>query len=411
MNKILLVFKNELITTVTRRSFILTLLLVPVISAIVMLVVGVLGKNTGAAVGQVFSGSAPQHVSEGYVDQSGLVRSLPADSPAGRFVAFKDQAAAREALQSGMISAYYVVPADFLETGTLVYVRADFNPLSGLDEAGAFESVLRNNLLNGDKQLIARMDNPMNTETVSLSAEPQRDSSSMLTYFLPYIVAMIFYIVILSASGLMLSSITTEKQNRVIEILMVSVTPVQMLAGKIAALGLVGLLQTVIWTGAGLLLMRISGSALSIPAAFQLPVSILFWGILFFLLGYAVYASLMAGVGALVPNLREASQATTMMVLPLILPVVFMSSLTQDPNGTLALALSLFPLTAPVTMMARLSAGTIPLWEPLVSAALLLGTAYLILRGVAGMFRAQYLLSGQSFNMKRFFAALMGRAA
>jgi ABC-2 type transport system permease protein len=197
----------------------------------------------------------------------------------------------------------------------------------------------------------------------------------------------------------------------VIEILMVSVTPVQMLAGKIAALGLVGLLQTVVWTGAGLLLMRISGSALAIPTAFQLPVSILFWGVVFFLLGYAVYASLMAGVGALVPNLREASQATTMMVIPLILPVVFMSSLTQDPNGTLALALSLFPLTAPVTMMARLSAGTIPLWEPLVSAALLLGTAYLILRGVAGMFRAQYLLSGQSFNMKRFFAALVGRAA
>jgi ABC-2 type transport system permease protein len=410
MKKILLVFKNELITTVTRRSFIITLLLIPAISAIVMLVVGVLGKNTGAAVGQVFTGGTPQHVSEGYVDQSGLVHSLPAGTPADRFVAFKDQASAHEELQSGKISAYYVVPTDYLETGKLVYVRADFNPLSGLDQAGAFESVLRYNLLNGDTQLINRMDNPVNAEEQSLSPEPQRDNSSMLTFFLPYIVAMIFYIVILSASGLMLSSITTEKQNRVIEILMVSVTPAQMLAGKIAALGLAGLLQTVVWSGAGLLLLRISGSALAIPAAFQLPVSILFWGVVFFLLGYAVYASLMAGVGALVPNLREASQATTMMVIPLILPVVFMSSLTQDPNGTLALALSLFPLTAPVTMMARLSAGTIPLWQPLLSAVLLLCTAYLILRGVAGMFRAQYLLSGQSFNMKRFFAALVGRA-
>ncbi|HEY3343767.1 MAG TPA: ABC transporter permease [Anaerolineaceae bacterium] len=411
MEKIWLIFKNELISVITRRSFIITLLLVPLVSAVVMIVISILGKNTGSAVGQIFNGSGPQQLSEGYVDQSALVRTFPQDIPQGRFVAFPDVGAARQALSAGKISAYYLVPADYLQTGNIDYVRADFNPLSGLDDAGLFQTVLRYNLLNGDARLLDRVDHPLNVSAVSLSPGTQRDSNSMLTFFLPYIVTMIFYVVILSASGLMLSSITTEKQNRVIEILMVSVTPIQMLAGKIVALGLVGLLQTVVWSGAGFLLLRLSGSALNLPAAFQLPVSILAWGMLFFLLGYAVYASLMAGVGALVPNLREASQATTMMVIPLVIPIVFMGAITQDPNGPLALGLSLFPLTAPVTMMSRLAAGAVPLWQPILAAALLVLTAYLILRSVARMFRAQYLLSGQSFNLKRFVSVLVGKGA
>jgi ABC-2 type transport system permease protein len=207
----------------------------------------------------------------------------------------------------------------------------------------------------------------------------------------------------------MLSSITNEKQNRVLEILMVSITPIQMLTGKIIGLGIAGLLQTLVWSGAGFALLRLSGQTFNIPSAFQLPASILAWGVVFFILGYAVYASLMAGVGALVPNLREASQATTVLIIPLIIPLIFISVLIGNPNGTLAIVLSLFPLTAPVTMMTRLAAGTVPDWQPALAAVLLAATAVLIVRAVAGMFRAQTLLSGQSFNLRRFFAALAGK--
>ena len=117
----------------------------------------------------------------------------------------------------------------------------------------------------------------------------------------------------------------------------------------------------------------------------------------------------MAGVGALVPNLREASQATTVMIIPLIIPLIFISAIIGDPNGPLAVGLSLFPLTAPVTMMTRLAAGNVPIWQPALAAGLLAVTAVLIVRAVAGMFRAQILLSGQAFNLRRFFVALAGR--
>jgi ABC-2 type transport system permease protein len=264
--------------------------------------------------------------------------------------------------------------------------------------------------VGGDQALADRLNDPLAVTYVSLSPEPQRDQNHLLAFFLPYGVTMLLYIVTLSASSLMLSSITTEKQNRVIEILMVSVTPIQLLTGKIIALGLAGLLQTVVWGGAGFLLLRLSGSAFNLPAGFILPPSILLWAIVFFLLGYTVYGSLMAGVGALVPNLREGSQATTMIILPMIVPIFFISAVVASPNGGIATFLSLFPLTAPVGMMTRLSAGTVPLWQIMVSVGLLIFTAVLIVRAVSGLFRAQTLLSGKEFSLGLFFRSLAGRA-
>jgi ABC-2 type transport system permease protein len=117
----------------------------------------------------------------------------------------------------------------------------------------------------------------------------------------------------------------------------------------------------------------------------------------------------MAGVGALVPNLREASQATFVVILPLIIPLVMISVLIEDPNSALALGLSLFPLTSPVVMMTRLSAAHVPLPQLLLSAALLAITAALVVRTVAGIFHAQTLLAGQALTPKRLFALLSGR--
>jgi ABC-2 type transport system permease protein len=303
-----------------------------------------------------------------------------------------------------------VIDPAYLENGKIVYVRPDFNPLFGSIQSSSIESLMAYNLTGGDLDLFYRLQNPLNltTRTIDVSA-PERDEENPLTYILPYAITFLFYIVIMSAATLMLNSITSEKQNRIIEVLMTSVDPLQMLAGKIIALGLVGLLQTVVWTGTGLVLLRFSGQNLALSSAFQLPVSILTWGILFFLFGYGVYASLMAGVGALVPSVREASQVTMLIIMPLILPLMFISTLITAPNGNLAVILSLFPLTAPVAMMTRLAATSVPVWQTLLSLALLLGTALLTLRAVTGLFKAQNMLTGRSVSPVSFIKALIRR--
>ena len=94
----------------------------------------------------------------------------------------------------------------------------------------------------------------------------------------------------------------------------------------------------------------------------------------------------------------------------LVLRNEIITTLIEQPHGAVAIALSLFPLTAPMTMMLRLSVGGVPWWQPLLAAGLLLITAYGIIRAVAAMFHAQHLLSGQTFSIKHFFGALLGRA-
>jgi len=411
MNKTFLVLKHELKTVLTRPSFLFAIFGIPIIGATVFFIAGQLSKGSSSQnILALLISSPPTVQAEGYIDQAGVIKNIPSSVQAGLFVDYPNEAAAIKALESSEIAAYYIIPADYVQTGEITYIRPDFNPIGSSDQSNTMEWILKVNLLGGDEQIASLVNGPKNTERVSLSPEPQRDANNMLTYFMPYAVMMLFYIILLSSASLLLSSVAKEKENRVMEILMVSVTPRQLLTGKIIGLGIVGLLQVVAWVGTGRILLARSGTTFNLPIAFQLPPSFLIWGLVFFLLGYAVYASLMAGLGALVPNLREASQATILVIFPLIIPMVLNSFLINEPQSIISIVLSLFPLTSPVAMMTRLAAGGVPLWQILLAAILLAGTAVFVVRAVARMFRAQTILSGQPFSRKMFFNTLLGKA-
>lgn len=411
MHKTLLIFKNELITVVTRRSFVLTLFLLPLVSFVVILVITALQPDQEPnLVSEVLIQNDAGPISDGYVDPGKLIQRLPAWLPEHALVEFDSEKDAYLALELGKIRSYYLIDPNYVQTGRLVAVKADAGPVLESSESANIRQALEFNLLQGNEDLAARLALPADVQETYLAAEPQRDPNNMMTFFLPYGVTMLFYMVILGSASLMLSSITSEKQNRVMEMLVTSISPTQLLAGKITALGLVGLLQTVVWSGTGYALLRLSGRTFDLPAAFNLPPSILGWGVVFFLCGYALYASLMAGIGALVPNLREASQMTTLVILPLVIPLMLITLIVNDPNGTLAVILSLVPLTAPVTVMMRMAATQVPVWQTLTAALLVFASALLVIRSVAGLFRAQNLLSGQAFSIKLFFKALAGKA-
>ena len=412
MKKTLLVLKNEIVTLITRPSFWLALVGIPLVGTLVFAGVGAINKSASAAqtVSQVLSG--PQDTRpEGYVDLSGIIRQIPESVPPGTFVSYPNEATARQALLAGEISAFYILPADFVNEGKLTYIRPDFNPLaSSGDLSNRFTWVVQVNLAGGDILFAHLVNGPLKVDDISLAAIATPDENNPLALWTPYIITIIFYMLIVGSASLLLSNISKEKENRVIEVLLTSVTPRQLLTGKILGLGIVGLGQTLFWFGTSYILLNLSGRTFQLPSAIHLPVSFLAWGMVFFLLGYAVYASLMAGLGALAPNLREASQATFVITLPLMVPLFLSSSVfMRASNGMIATVLSLFPLSAPVAMMARLSAGGVAWWQPLLAVVLLAATAVLIVRLVAGMFRAQALLSGQAFNLKTYFRALVGR--
>jgi ABC-2 type transport system permease protein len=235
------------------------------------------------------------------------------------------------------------------------------------------------------------------------------DMSSPVAFYIPYGMTMLFYVLIITSASLMMNSVAKEKENRVMEVLMSTVKPNQLLTGKILGLGLVGLLQLVVWLGSALIMLRLGGNTLQVPTNLQLSPVILMWGMIYFILGYLLYATIMAGVGALVGNVKEASQATFIIILPILIPLMMVGAIINQPNAPLPMILSLIPFTAPNTIMTRLVVTQVPFWQLLLSIGFLLITIVFLIRAVSGMFRAQLLLTGRKFSLGSYIRLLVGK--
>ena len=417
MNKTLLVLRYELVATLRRRSFLLMAFGIPLLAILIFAGVTIVKGNSTDSSDVTSETETYELEVEGYVDQSGLVSVVPQGDASDYLAAYADEEQAQQSLASGEIAAYYIVPEDFVETGKVFYVYPDTTSLTSDGQEWLILWTLLVNLLDGDIELADRIWNPMDLEVTNLAPEPQQDrglgyQSNLLIRYFPSAMAALFFTIFMTNSTHFLGNISSEKENQTIEILMLSITPRQMLAGKIIGLGITGLLQVIAWLGAIFILMSLGGQTLNLPEEFTFPASILAWGLVFFLLGFAVYASLMAGVGALASKLKEANQAVFVVMSPLFAGymVGILAPLAGAPHAVLPTALSLFPLTAPIVMMMRLTEGSVPLWQLLLSAGLMLVTTYIIVHAVAAMFHAQNLLSGQPFSFKRFANALLGRA-
>ncbi len=405
-----LVFRQEVINTLTRRSFILTAFGIPLISIIIFSIASLFNRpNPSPLPGFGNIVESDSALPEGYVDRSGLIEILPEDLSAETLQAYQDEQAAKEAVFSGEISGYYLIPGDYLDRGQLVYVSSDFNPMDAFDRGSVIDQVLDLNLLHGDASLAALVNSPFALQVMILNPSSRLGQDTPLTFFLPYGVMLLYYMLILMSAGFLVSSLNKERESRVLEIMLVTVTPKELLAGKFIALGLMGLLVNILWVGSAYGLMVLGGTTIQLPEEFQLAPYVLIWGGVFFILGYAVYASLLGAVGAMLPNLRETSQATVVVIMPMIIPLMFITVMIAQPNGLLAVALSLFPLTSPVTMMLRLTVTNVPGWQLLLSVVFLLIAAFLILRAVASLFRAQTMLTGQPLSIRNIYRLILGK--
>lgn len=406
MKKTVLVMMHEIRATLGRKTFVILALGVPLVLGVVALIVMAVNRDASTGTGEI---DVVKETTEGYVDEGGLIHALPAEVPSGWLTEYPDEGAAQAALEAEDIAAYYIIPADYVATGEVTYVTLRHNPVSDRVNMGGIERILLLNLL-GDAELAADVWNPLDVRGRALeSAEPEAKDSWIVELF-PTLMVLLLYMVILMPASVLVNAVTNEKKNRVMEVLMSSVSAGQMISGKILALGLLGLLQTALWVGVLWAVVRFGGQPLGIPTGFAVPTQLLVWSFVYGLLGYAMYGAQMAGLGALAPDLKDARGASFVVLLPLIVVYMFTVGIVLAPDGPLALVMSLFPLTSPIGMIARMTKTTVPLWQSVTAAVLQLLTAILIVRLVSRLFRAQNLLSGQPFSVKRFFGALLGRA-
>ena len=343
---------------------------------------------------------------QGLVDQSGLITFIP-EEVAGKIDLLQDERQAKELAAQGKISGYFIIDDDYLENGRVELFQRDFNFFSTSDETENLNIVITQNIFSDRRKSIRYLE-PMSADIVEL--EPaQATNQQSDAIWLPYSMTILFYMLILGASSLMLNSITNEKKNRVIEILITSVSTRDLLIGKMIALGIAGLFQTILWLGSGTLLLTLAGRSSLIDQIYVPPFSIVIWGLIYFILGYALYSSFMSGLGSLVPNPKEGSQATFFVIFPLFIPLFFSASIASAPNSPLFVVLSLLPLTSPVMMVARMTVTTVPVWQIALSIGLLAITIAYVTQAILKLFRAQTLLSGKPFKAKDYFLALMNR--
>jgi ABC-2 type transport system permease protein len=416
MRNIWLVIKHDVGSTIRQRSFWLTTLLM---SAVIL---GLVLLNTRDESGgpDISAGSESEQKENettealriGLVDEAGLIKVMPAELPPDLFVHFANTAEARTALERGDIEQVVHIPPAYLQTGQIAILDQNFQiRLDGQDMGLAFNSgqewmlpyAINSNLV-GDEQLVAALLNPIPTDLVKkrVIEAPVSDEvddqtgARVASIALPYI----FYFLLLMGSSYHLRSVTSEKENRTVELLLLSIDPRQLMIGKIVAMSVVLLIQVVILAGGGLLLIS-RGGALSPVAGFAFPPGFLFLAALFLSLGYLLFASAMIAAGAIAPNAREAAPMTWILILPLLPTLMVGSLFAENPQSVLIIALSLFPLSAPSAMVTRLAVGPVPTWQVVISLAGLVITTYLFILLAARFFRAGNLLSDRSFKLKR----------
>ena len=418
MRNVIIVIKHEIVTTLSKPSFWLTTFVLPVF--ILLMTVGSQSlaekafENSGDA--ELLSGSSTElgTLQIGYVDEAHLLHDFPPGFPQEIMQAYPDEATAQAALDAGDLARYYVIPADYIEQGKVTLVDNQFTPFSHLAGEDLMRYLLAYNLAANAPAPALLLDPLPNLSDTSLLPTAERETTNEMGYdsegyIVSFAVLFIFFLVLTMSGGFMLQSVSKEKENRVVEVLLLSLRPRELMLGKLLGLGTVALLQMGIWLGGGLLSLEQSQKLITTARAFTLPPGFIGWALLYFLCGYLLYASLLGALGALAPNAREGSQFTFFVLLPLMVPLWLQSTFVEAPHGGLVTFLSIFPLTSPVSMMTRLTAGGVPLWQLLVSVALLAVTAYGFVLLAAHFFRADTLLSNAALNWKRLREELLGR--
>lgn len=420
MRKTIEIIRYELVSAFRRLSYLFLAFGIPLLAIIAFAGFSFIKSSRSSGENSESNQEENELVTEGYIDNSGLIDFIPQDLPENILVSFSSESEAQSALDSGIIEAFYIIPADYIESGQLIYIHPTSNPIAEGGQNWIMRWTLLVNMLDGDMKVASNIWFPADFNRRNLSLEQSTTGnasegctspgfgceSNLLIQLLPLGLMLVIYISIITGGSYLLRIISSEKDSRVMELLILSASPRQLLTGKVFSYCILGLLQVMAWFGAVFLIFRIGGTTLNIPQGFTLPISLLGWGLIYFILGFAVYASLMAGAGALTPKLSQYTSVYFIVSIPLFVSYFFSLMLLGKPHSTLAVGLSLFPLSAPVMMITRLTVGGVPIWQPLISAGLTLAMAILIIRAIARMFHAQILLSGQPFSVSRYINVL-----
>jgi ABC-2 type transport system permease protein len=390
MNKTLLIFRHEFRHMIKRKAFIILTLIVPVLALI------------GIGVFQLVSTDEPplvETVTIGYVDEAGGFDQYTTQGYI-ELVRFDTPSDAKAALINGDVSEYFVIPSDYLSTGGINRYTMERQLETPSAIATGIKNFLTSNMLAGKvpPETVYRIEYPLDLVTTRLTetGEVATEQGGYGNIIIPAIFGLLLALSLQASAMYMVEGLGDEKESRLIEVLLSSVSPRQLLTGKVLGLGAAGLVQVVVWLASLPLLLNLASSTIGgFFGTIQLPANFLVLGIVYFILGYLLFAALSAGVGAISSSAREGQPLAMIYAMLVYVPLWFASLLFIFPNSPIWSVLTIFPVTAPIAAMLRLGVTGIATWELAASLAVMVLSIILVMFLAIRAFRVYLLMYGK----------------
>ena len=444
MNKVLLVIQREYFTRVKKTSFWILTIVVPILLAVVYAI-------------PIFLATRPlEHSHVLIVDDTGLFQG---QFRSGRDISYHEAGsidyARRQLQQYDSLDAIVYIPAreTTLPRDAYLFYRSDMPALNvQTDAQSQLQEILRNRILldvHGltpeDYTLLTSTHIKLRTQDI----ETGRDGFLQVKIAVGIILAMLVFIAVFMFGSQVMRGVMEEKTSRIVEVIVCSVKPFQLMMGKVVGIGLVGLTQFALWVllaGALVIGVQLTHADLfqqaterhsqteiaskGTEATYQYQTEqeraaqyqagegidnsiqdliegltginfamIIFLFLFYFVFGYLLYASLFAAAGSLVDNETDSQQFTIPLTIPLILTILLLPSMIGQPSGSISVWLSIIPFTSPVAMLMRIPFG-VPVWQVVLSMLLLLATFPLCIWAAARVYRSAILRYGQKASWR-----------
>jgi ABC-2 type transport system permease protein len=407
MKKIWFVAAQEFQRNAFKKSFILVLLSVPILIVF----------NIG--IGFFLESLKDNPLPVGYVDHAGIF-SEDAVSPDMRskwraeygepvdFISFPTSQEALEALNTKSIQAYYVLPDDYLETRK---ISLFYSKEPGKNASRQFYDLLQINLLSSKTPEIAYRA-ASGTDVTVRSIDRHREvpnSGPTFGFLMPLFISMAFLFLLLMSSGYVMGSVADEKENRTMEVLITSIKPSELIAGKILGIAAIGLTLLFTWSvviTSGVLIGR--GIGIAWLADTSLDWRVILSTIVIALPAYVLSISLMTTIGSIVTSTQEGQSLSAVFVILHMLPLYVSWTFLNEPHGTLPVILSFLPFTALMTVGMRNIFTIVPTWQVIVSAIIQTVCAAGAVWIAGRAFRLGILRYGQRLQFSKLFRIQRG---
>ncbi len=310
-----------------------------------------------------------------------------------------ERATLRSEVSNQQIDGFLWLTQDALGSRKITFARqtSDLTEEAGLRSAITLaflkQKLADHGLSSGD---IDELMKSIQLDTVKIApGGSESRTSTDIQWVASFILTMLLYITLMYYGVAVMRSVLDDKTSRVMEVMLSSVSPKELMAGKIIGVGAVGLTQMVIWIVVGVAVAAPSLLANGNKLQFGVnPGMIMVFG-LFFVLGYVLYSAMYAALGAMVSSEQEATQWQFFVTMPLVVPVIMLTYVMREPHSALSTVASLVPFFAPILMFVRMLVETPPLWQIVLSIILLIATICAALLLCSRIYRVGILMYGK----------------